>query len=72
MNSDCYFLFKAMSVYSTISKSQESGKKAAPFKKIVPPKPKDDFAEYFSDEEDLKKHKANLQIESVKTKNTKL
>lgn len=61
-----------MSVYSTINKSQESSKKSVPFKKILPPKPKDDLAELFSDEEELKKHKLGLQIESVKPKNNKL
>lgn len=61
-----------MSVYSTINKSQESTKKSVPFKKILPLKPKDDLAELFSDEEDLKKHKSSLPIETVKTKNNKL
>lgn len=57
-----------MSVYSTITKSQEIAKKSVPFKKIFPSKPKDDLAELFSDEEDRAKHKASLQIEAGKTK----
>lgn len=61
-----------MSVYSTITKSQESLKKSIPFKKIVPRLPKDDLAELFSDDEDLKKHKSALQIEAIKSKNNKV
>lgn len=61
-----------MSVYSTINKNQESVKKTSAFKKILPPKPRDDLAELFSDDEDLRKHKASIPIDSTKSKNSKL
>lgn len=58
-----------MSVYSTVTKQQSLQKKAG-FKKILPLKPQDNLAEYFSDEEELRKHKEKLELEhkSVTTK----
>lgn len=61
-----------MSVYTTITKSQEHGKKSVSYKKLIPSKSKDDLAELFSEEEDQKKHKSILSIENPKSKNHKL
>lgn len=52
---------QAMSVYSAVTKQQSHRKSA--FKKILPLKPQDNLAEYFSDEEELKKHKEKLELE---------
>ncbi|KAJ8925900.1 hypothetical protein NQ315_009752 [Exocentrus adspersus] len=56
------FITGAMSVYSTISRNQENQKKPI-IRKVLPPKPKDDLAEFFSDEDELKKHKDKLRLE---------
>ena len=56
-----------MSVYSAVTKSQPP--RRSNFKKIVPIRP-DNLAEYFSDEEDLKKHKEKLELD-YKQLNTK-
>lgn len=53
---------QAMSVYSTVTKQQSLHKKTG-FKKILPLKPQDNLAEYFSDEEELRKHKEKLELE---------
>ncbi|ENN75720.1 hypothetical protein D910_05100, partial [Dendroctonus ponderosae] len=49
----------ALTVYSTITKDNIQQKKQA-FKKILPLKPQDNLEEYFSDEEDLKKHREKM------------
>ncbi|XP_019762475.1 stomatin-like protein 2, mitochondrial [Dendroctonus ponderosae] len=50
---------QALTVYSTITKDNIQQKKQA-FKKILPLKPQDNLEEYFSDEEDLKKHREKM------------
>ncbi|KAJ8954803.1 hypothetical protein NQ318_014915 [Aromia moschata] len=61
---------QAMTVYSSITKAQELAKKPSSYKKILPPKPKDDLAEFFSDEEEQKKQKEKLQLDVLPPKNT--
>ncbi|KAG5891395.1 hypothetical protein JTB14_017918 [Gonioctena quinquepunctata] len=53
---------QAMSIYSTITKAQELPKKPSVqvHKKLSTADPKDSLAEFFSDEEDIKKHVDNL------------
>lgn len=56
-------------MYSTISKSQEAQRKPTIVRKILSPKPKDDLAELFSDEEEQKKQKETLKLEPLPPKN---
>ncbi|XP_050293532.1 stomatin-like protein 2, mitochondrial [Anthonomus grandis grandis] len=56
---------QAMSVYSAVTKQQSHQRKPA-FKRIFPLKPQDNLQEYFSDEEDLNKHKEKLELEDKK------
>ncbi|KAL1509881.1 hypothetical protein ABEB36_004552 [Hypothenemus hampei] len=56
---------QALSVYSAVTKQQSHHKRSA-FKKLTPLKPQDNLSEYFSDEEDLKRHRAKLELENKK------
>lgn len=55
-------LFQALSVYAAVTK-QQTHKKSL-FKKIPALKPQDNLAEYFSDKEELRKHREKLELES--------
>ncbi|XP_066252274.1 stomatin-like protein 2, mitochondrial [Euwallacea similis] len=58
---------QALSVYSTVTKQQGHQRKMG-FKKLLPLKPQDNLAEYFSDEDDLKKHQERLELEDKNVK----
>ncbi|CAG9772535.1 unnamed protein product [Ceutorhynchus assimilis] len=55
---------QALSVYSAVTKQPGFHKKRAFKSKILPLKPQDNLEEYFSDEEDLKKHRERLELEN--------
>ncbi|KAJ8979710.1 hypothetical protein NQ317_015534 [Molorchus minor] len=60
---------QAMSIYSTISTSQEATKRSVRSKKILPSTVHNDLAEYFSDEEDQQKARDNkLQLNAFPPK----
>ncbi|XP_060526645.1 stomatin-like protein 2, mitochondrial [Cylas formicarius] len=54
---------QALSVYSAVTKSQPSNVKPSLAKKYVPINPTDEFAELFSDEEEVRKHRDKLRKE---------
>lgn len=56
-------------MYTTISKSQEAQRKPTIVRKILSPKPRDDLAELFSDEEEQRKQKEILKLDPLPPKN---
>ncbi|XP_030752510.1 stomatin-like protein 2, mitochondrial [Sitophilus oryzae] len=55
---------QALSVYSAVTKNQQGHTRKSHYKKILPLKPQDNLEEYFSDEEELKKHREKLELDN--------